>query len=952
VTSDPRQGSSLGPWDARDEQQDPAGPADAPTQSGEQTPSTQSQHGQEPASRESRSEGQNASGRPAQGGDSGHGWFGRPAPQSQGTQGSNPQESPGRPAYGPDAYGPGQHAQGQYPQAQGGEGYGQGQSGQGYRQITQSAQRQLPAGSGSSGFDQQSFDQQSFDQQGSGQHTDGQQGQQGFGQQNYGQQGGSGQQGAGQQGWPGYEQPASGAPGYGSGEFGPQEAGQQGYPQQVGYGQQGYPQAGYDQQGYQQPGYGPQGAGPQGAGQQSYPGQGYGPLGPGPGFGQQGYGQQSYGQQSYGQQSYGQPGYQQPGYDPQAYGQQAYGQQAYGPQAYGQQAYGQPAYGQPTYDQQGSGQQAYGQAVFAAPASGQAAPGTEMPPGTTPPGNDGGLGSGKGGGKGPRRSGKRRKIIFGAIAGVVAVAVAIAVVVVFVIKRTPGVPVTGMIPTGSTAQQDGRQVAAAFLTAWEKGKLAKAANLTNHPAAAKAGFATYAKDLGLGKISFAQDSVTSAAAGSTTVLPKETATFTVRASVSAGTGTSKLSGMWDYHSTLVAYQAANSSTWFVAWQPAVLAPNLTAKTHVQAIQIAPAVESVTDVNGGTLTSFGDVGLNNISDLLMKKAPAGQGKAGLDVEIQTTAGKPVKNSQAVIVNPENVPSVATTINSSAEAAAQSAVSKYKESSMVVIQPSSGRILAIANNDGFNDFALTAAVAPGSSMKVITSTALFNAGILSPSTPVACPAAYTVQGITFHNDKGESEPAGTPFSDDFAQSCNNAFDQWWSDLYGRIAGTAKTYYGLDQNWDIGISGLAAPYFNAPATASGAELAQEAFGQGEVTASPIAMASVAATVDNGSFEQPILVPGTKQVTATPLPATTDADLKVMMRDVVTEGTAEGLGFGSTVYAKTGTADIQTQGKPNSWLIAFDTSQDLAVGCLVLDAGYGASYAGPEVASFLNQY
>ena len=153
-------------------------------------------------------------------------------------------------------------------------------------------------------------------------------------------------------------------------------------------------------------------------------------------------------------------------------------------------------------------------------------------------------------------------------------------------------------------------------------------------------------------------------------------------------------------------------------------------------------------------------------------------------------------------------------------------------------------------------------------------------------------------------------------DFAQSCNNAFTQQWPHLYGALASTAKEYFGLNQNWDIGISGLSAPYFNAPATASGSELAQEAFGQGELQASPLAMASVAATVDNGSFEQPILVAGTKQVTATPLPQSTDAYLKEMMRAVVTSGTAAGLGFGPTVYAKTGTADIQNQGKPNSWL------------------------------------
>ena len=77
---------------------------------------------------------------------------------------------------------------------------------------------------------------------------------------------------------------------------------------------------------------------------------------------------------------------------------------------------------------------------------------------------------------------------------------------------------------------------------------------------------------------------------------------------------------------------------------------------------------------------------------------------------------------------------------------------------------------------------------------------------------------------------------------------------------------------------------------------------------------MASVAATVDTGTFEQPILVPGTKQVTATPLPAATDADLKEMMRAVVTSGTAAGLGFGPAVYAKTGTADIRTRASPTA--------------------------------------
>ena len=67
-------------------------------------------------------------------------------------------------------------------------------------------------------------------------------------------------------------------------------------------------------------------------------------------------------------------------------------------------------------------------------------------------------------------------------------------------------------------------------------------------------------------------------------------------------------------------------------------------------------------------------------------------------------------------------------------------------------------------------------------------------------------------------------------------------------------------------------------------------------------------------------------------------------MMRDGGDQGTGAGLGFGSTVYAKTGTADIQGQDQPNSWLIAFDPTKDVAVACLVVNAGYGAQFAGPR--------
>jgi hypothetical protein len=569
-------------------------------------------------------------------------------------------------------------------------------------------------------------------------------------------------------------------------------------------------------------------------------------------------------------------------------------------------------------------------------------------------GDDGGRPGGGhlGGGGRHAGGGGRRTMITAIIAGSLAVVVAVVLLVVLVFKPGSSAPPKfGMIPTGPSAQQDGEQVAAAFLAAWQAHDLATAANLTDQPAAAQAALALYAKNLNLRKFGLTAGSAATAA-GSTAAAPRQAVGFGVTASVAGGSGAAAVRATWAYHSSLTAYQKPGSSVWFVRWQPDVMAPNLTAATHLAAVTVPPTVSMVTDAAGGNLAGYGDAGLNNIAGLLKAAAPANSGaKAGLDVEIQTKAGTPVASSQAILTAPGNYPTLSTTIDAKAESAARTSVAMHKQSSLVAIQPSTGKILAIANNAGFNDFALTADVAPGSTMKTITSTALFNAGLVTPDTGVACPAAYTVTGITYHNDQGETLPAGTPFSEDFAQSCNNAFTQWWPHLSGKLASTAKDYYGLNQKWNIGIGTASASYFSAPADASGSELAQEAFGEGSLIASPLAMASVAATIDTGQFKQPVLTLTAKQsVTAKPLPAQTDADLKQLMRAVVTQGTGAGLGFGSTVYAKTGTADIQGQDQPNSWLIAFDPSKDIAVADLVVNAGYGAQFAGPEVASFLN--
>ena len=108
---------------------------------------------------------------------------------------------------------------------------------------------------------------------------------------------------------------------------------------------------------------------------------------------------------------------------------------------------------------------------------------------------------------------------------------------------------------------------------------------------------------------------------------------------------------------------------------------------------------------------------------------------------------------------------------------------------------------------------------------------------------------------------------------------------------------------------------------------------------------MASVAATVDTGTFKQPILTAKAKQVTRN---AAARRDRRGPQGDDARRRHQRHGGrarLRPDVYAKTGTADIQGQGQPNSWLVAFDPAKDVAVACLVVNAGYGAQFAGPEV-------
>ena len=189
-------------------------------------------------------------------------------------------------------------------------------------------------------------------------------------------------------------------------------------------------------------------------------------------------------------------------------------------------------------------------------------------------------------------------------------------------------------------------------------------------------------------------------------------------------------------------------------------------------------------------------------------------------------------------------------------------------------------------------------------------------------------------------------------DFAQSCNNAFTTQYEHLSGALASTAKEYYGLDQKWDIGISGISASYFNAPASASGRRARPGGVRPGGTVG--LAARDGLGRGHGGHRDVRAAVPGARHQ-AGDGHAAARGDRRGPQGDDARRRHQRHGGrprLRPDVYAKTGTADIQNQGKPNSWLVAFDPGQDVAVGCLVLDAGYGAQFAAPEVQNFLSQY
>lgn len=368
-------------------------------------------------------------------------------------------------------------------------------------------------------------------------------------------------------------------------------------------------------------------------------------------------------------------------------------------------------------------------------------------------------------------------------------------------------------------------------------------------------------------------------------------------------------------------------------------------------------------HGGLQEAF-DARLSGTDGVFVQAVPGGLAASGDAGDGSTTTmvdGSPQAAPPRTLFTKEPVAGtdVAVTLDSAVQAEAEAALATAPHpAAMVVVRPSTGELLAVANggagDDGL-DRALEGRYPPGSTFKVVSTFALLGAG-LSPDEVVPCPPSFDVGGRQFVN--AESEALGAvPFRVDFADSCNTAFVSLADRVTDADLAAAGSELGLAAEYQIGLPAFGG---DVPANTDDVGRAAAMIGQSKVLASPLGMALVASSAASGRTVTPVLVTDPAAAPASPTPTIAPsqgldparvATVQELMRGVVTGGTATVLRSvpGGPVSAKTGTAEFGSQVPPqtHAWMIGFQG--DLAFAVLVEDGGFGAQAAGPIAAAFL---
>ena len=255
-------------------------------------------------------------------------------------------------------------------------------------------------------------------------------------------------------------------------------------------------------------------------------------------------------------------------------------------------------------------------------------------------------------------------------------------------------------------------------------------------------------------------------------------------------------------------------------------------------------------------------------------------------------------------------------------------------------------------------------PGSTFKVVTAAAALDSGRYQPSTPVSGPAEKVVSGVPLQNFNRED--FGTV---DLTTALTKSVNTVWAEVGVKLGRARMQEYmerfGFYEKPEFDFpqgqllpSGVRKKDGLKKVTSGSVDLGRVAIGQGDLSATPLQMAMVAATVANdGVRMKPYLV----QRVVDPDGRTSDrtdpeeaarvisgdaaADLTAMMKNVVREGTGTAAALeGLELAGKTGTAEINIEQRINDpWFIGFVDDTAVAVVLERVQGGQGGTVAAP---------
>jgi len=314
-----------------------------------------------------------------------------------------------------------------------------------------------------------------------------------------------------------------------------------------------------------------------------------------------------------------------------------------------------------------------------------------------------------------------------------------------------------------------------------------------------------------------------------------------------------------------------------------------------------------------------------------------GRDGSEEVEQTATGQPIPLTDTKIKQPVAAGNLRLTLQSDIQwyaeraCAAQVKATGARNCTIVVMQPKTGRILALAQYPGFNpaapqslaattDIPVANVFQPGSTGKVLTIAAAFEHGGQTPMSTYTVPDQIVVDGFPFHDAEFHPTERYT-IAGILANSSNDGMVQVVQHVSPEVQYQMLRSFGLGEPTGLNLPGESQGILPVPAKWWGDERYTLSFGQG-VAVNAVQMASVYATIANGGVRvQPSIVAGTTDAAgkfrAAPPPhhrrvvtAKTASELMAMLQQVplVNEQAGEPWGIinGYSIAAKTGTAQV----------------------------------------------